>query len=176
MSKILMINIKGTPYPATITNHSLSIGHKLGLLKGSQITNVLEDTNMLNVIYLALIGLDKKPIMSFEEFLKSILKNGDENEIKETYTKLIEIATFKTENKFAKGIEKNIKRGYQQGEKRVKPIKLNFECVEDRYTIYCLVYGIDSYVFWHYPIPDVERIFENITAYKSWQMNPVTNG
>lgn len=167
--KIIQINIDDKNYNAAITNYSLSVGEKLGLLKGSQLSNVLTETNMLSVIYLALLGVEKNVPFSFTDFTKI---EWDEQTVKAIYRMLIEPFTTFKENNFAKEIEKNISKIVPQNAKQIKPLKLNFECVEDRYTIYCLVYGIDSEIFWHSPIMDVERIFENIQTYRAWQARP----
>ncbi|WP_211482098.1 hypothetical protein [Bacillus sp. 166amftsu] len=44
--------------------------------------------------------------------------------------------------------------------------------MEDKYVLYCLVSGIDSETFWHEPIASVDRIYEGISAFKSWSNNP----
>lgn len=50
--------------------------------------------------------------------------------------------------------------------------KIKFECVEDLYTLYCMVYGVESEIFWHEPISTVERVFENILAFRGWENSP----
>jgi hypothetical protein len=44
--------------------------------------------------------------------------------------------------------------------------------VEDLYTLYVLVYGIDPEMFWDFPIASVERVFQDKQAYDGWQANP----
>lgn len=53
-----------------------------------------------------------------------------------------------------------------------RPPQLNVETVEDKYVLYCLVYGIDSKTFWYSPITSVDRILSGKQAYDTWSNNP----
>ncbi len=41
--------------------------------------------------------------------------------------------------------------------------------MEDLYTLYVLVAGIDAHTFWHSPIQTVERIYANKSAFDGWK-------
>lgn len=51
----------------------------------------------------------------------------------------------------------------------MKAPRLKIEHVEDLYTLYVLVAGIDCKTFWHDQIASVERIYANKLAFDSWQ-------
>lgn len=121
-------------FPAVITNYSLSMGEKLGLINGSQLSDLgdiqelfrvalnprfdikkaekaLKDIDInkyLKVIYLAVLGGNPQLKLTFEEF--SSLYHEDTPTIIDTYTKLI-LSTLTDEvNKFAEGFQKSIKK------------------------------------------------------------------
>ncbi|SEB15732.1 hypothetical protein SAMN05421743_12136 [Thalassobacillus cyri] len=172
MARYELIEVGGKVYPAAITNHSLSMGEKLGLIDKSQLPDLLEMKFYPAVIYLGIIGVDKQERMSFQEFLQNYAP--DEHQLIQQYKGLILACTESSPNHFAKGLNDSISKKVDKGQKQIKNPKLNLECVEDRYVLYCLGSGIDSDVFWHYPIPDVERIYESKQAYDGWKNNPAT--
>jgi len=176
MSRIVIVQFKDKSYYASITNHSLSMGTKLNLLTGSQLTDVLVENptyqHCLNIIYLAIIGFNKNLKLTYDEFLHQC--HWKKEVLNEVYTQLISGVVDIPENKFAEELINKTSKVTSTNEKKIKPINLKFECAEDRYVIYCLVYGIDHDIFWYSPIADVERIFNGIKAYKGWQSNPMT--
>jgi hypothetical protein len=117
--------------PATITNYSLSMGEKMGLIQGSQLTDIgdiqqifeaainpnidkekaLKDIDInkyLKVIYLAVIGVNRNLQLTFEEFTE--LYHEDVATIIDTYTKLVLGTMTEGINKFAQGFEKSTKK------------------------------------------------------------------
>jgi hypothetical protein len=156
-------------YPAAITNYSLAMGEKIGLIKDSQLTSFLE-TSYLNLIYLSVIGVNKHLDLSFEQFLENYLIS--DKIMNHNYKNLVTACTDKKTNKFAKGFTGSTSKKVEKNQKKIKSPPLNFECVEDRYVWYCLIYGVESDVFWHFPILDVERIMESKQAYEGWKNNP----
>jgi hypothetical protein len=170
MERFQEIIVGGKRYPAAITNYSLSMGEKLGLLNGSNLSDLIDCKNHLTVIYLAVIGVNKDFHLPFVDFIFQL--QYKEDEIEEIYKNILLSCTNIKPNKFAEGLKNSTSKKIDKNQKLIKPPKLNIECVEDRYVLYCLIYGIDSELFWYHPIPDVERIYESINAYKSWQNNP----
>lgn len=171
MAKFENITWNEKEYPSAITNYSLSMGEKLGLLEGSNLTDVLDSDSYLAVIYLSLIGPNKNLNISYEDFLGGITLSP--KQILESYTNLIESSTEMKPNKFASGLEQSTSKILDKNQKKIKPPKVHVECVEDRYVWYCLIYGIESDIFWHFPIPDVERILANKQAFDAWKANPI---
>ncbi|WP_121605389.1 hypothetical protein [Virgibacillus sp. Bac332] len=119
-------------YPAAITNYGLGIGEKLGLLEGSNLTDLLKiasleklindgevteqaldaddtsTTKYLKGIYIALIGLNPKLELSYEEFLQKF--HEDSITTMRIYAKLV-MNTFPSQkNKFAAGLKKSTKK------------------------------------------------------------------
>lgn len=173
MAKFELVRINEKLYPAALTNHSLSLGEKIGIIKGSHLEDVMESEFHLGVLYIAVMGVHKHLNLSLDDFMVSY--NPIDDEGIQNYNNILNNCTDMKSNNFAKGFEKvTNKVKTSKDEKRRKPPKLNFECVEDRYVYYCLVYGIESDIFWYHPIPDVERIFMSKQAYDSWNSNPVT--
>jgi hypothetical protein len=173
MAKFELIVVDGKTYPAAITNYSLSLGEKIGLLGGSNLNDILETDSLMKVIYLSLIGVKNNFTMNYDDFLEIFKGKEIGKEILiEIYTRLTHAAINKTPNEFAKGFISSTSKKIEKDQKKVKPPKLNFECVEDRYVWYCMIYGIDRDIFWHHPIPDVERILESKQAYDGWKSNP----
>lgn len=149
------------------------MGEKLGLIDGSHLPDLIESEHHIGVVYLAVIGMNKKLELSISDFLERYDPNP--KEIEKNYSNLIINCTEIPPNNFAKGFKAVTKTGRtNKDEKRKKPPKLKFECVEDRYVYYCMVYAVPDDIFWHHPIPDVERIFQSKQAYDAWQSNPVT--
>ncbi|UFU00371.1 hypothetical protein KO561_05340 [Radiobacillus kanasensis] len=172
MAKMVFIRIGEKLYPSAITNYSLSVGHKLGLIDGSNLKDVLEADSALTVVYLAAIGPNKNIDFSFDEFL--FLYKTDQEELEQNYTAIIDACLDVVPNKFAEGLKKSTNTNVGKDQKKIKYPRLEIECVEDRYVLYCLASGIDSDTFWHHPIPDLERIYESRQAYKAWDNNPKT--
>jgi hypothetical protein len=186
--KIEVIYLDSKRYHAAITNYSLSIGEKLGLLNGSNITDLLDVDVLENwatrkeyaasehdyrkyliVIYLSIIGINRNLDLTFDEFLEKYRE--DLLTLEETYKRLILASVESKPNAFAKGLNKSTKKAGKD-QKQIKPPVLNIECAEDRYVLYCLVYGIDSEIFWYHPLSEVDRIFQSKQAYDGWQNNP----
>lgn len=117
--------------PASITNYSLSMGEKLGLIKGSQITDLadieqlfqsainpnadqtkaLKDidlTKYLKTIYLAVIGINPNIELTYEEFLS--LYHEDTPTIINTYTNLVMATLTDNMDGFVKGLEQSTKK------------------------------------------------------------------
>lgn len=118
-------------FPASITNYSLSMGEKMGLIKSSQLEDLtdiqqlfhaaidpntdqdtalqgLDMSKYLKVIYLAVIGVNKGLNLTYEDFLD--LYHEDKFTTIDTYTNLV-LATFKEgANKFVQGLEKSTKK------------------------------------------------------------------
>lgn len=173
MATIELIHVGEKSYPAAVTNHSLSMGEKLGLIKNSQLTDLIETDYHLGVVYLSIIGMNKNLDLSISEFADNYKPSTDE--LVGNYRNLITACTDIKQNNFAKSFKAVTKNGKtSKDEKRRKPPQLKFECVEDRYVYYCLVYGVPGDIFWYHPIPDVERVFESKQAYDAWESNPVT--
>ncbi|EQB35046.1 hypothetical protein M948_18270 [Virgibacillus sp. CM-4] len=119
-------------YPAAITNYGLGLGEKLGLLEGSNLTDLLkiasleqlmagggvneqaleaDDTNTtkyLKGIYIALIGINPKLELSYEEFLQKY--HADSITTMKTYARLVMNTLPSTKNKFAEGMEQSTKK------------------------------------------------------------------
>lgn len=118
-------------FPASITNYSLSMGEKMGLIKSSQLTDLadieqvfqsainpdidmqkaLEEIDIgkyLKVIYLAVIGVNKQLNLTYEEFTE--LYHEDRATIIDTYTHLILGTLTDGLNGFADGLEKSTKK------------------------------------------------------------------
>lgn len=117
--------------PASITNYSLSMGEKMGLIKSSQLTDLTDieqlfqsaiDPNVdqekalqeidrvkyLKVIYLAVIGINPGLNLTYEEFTQ--LYHEDTATIIDTYTNLILGTITDNINGFAKGIQESTKK------------------------------------------------------------------
>lgn len=120
--------------PAIITNYSLSMGEKLGLIAGSQLTDLgdiqelfkvalnprfdvnkaekaLKDIDInkyLKVIYLAVLGGNPNLNLTFEEFTS--LYHEDTATIIDTYTKLVLATLVEKTNKFAEGFKNSTKK------------------------------------------------------------------
>jgi hypothetical protein len=120
--------------PAVITNYSLSMGEKLGLISGSQLSDLgdiqelfrvalnprfdlkkakkaLKDIDInkyLKVIYLAVLGGNPQLKLTFEDFTS--LYHEDTPTIIDTYTNLILSTLTEEVNKFAEGFQKSIKK------------------------------------------------------------------
>jgi hypothetical protein len=173
MAKFELIVVDGKTYPAAITNYSLSFGEKIGLLGGSNLTDILETDSIMHVIYLSLIGVHSNFSMNYDDFL-GIFKGKEIGKeiLIEIYTRLTNGAIEKKPNQFAKGFQLRTSNKVEKGQKKIKPPKVKFECAEDRYVWYCMINGIDSDIFWYHPIPDVERILEGKQAYDGWKSNP----
>ena len=120
-------------YPAAITNYSLNMGEKLGLVKGSQLTDLVKLANLgtlsremengslteesviaaegidinkyLKTIYLSMIGLNKQLELSYEDFLEKY--HEDTADTINTYTKLVLASVNIDKNKFAEGLDKS---------------------------------------------------------------------
>lgn len=118
-------------FPATITNYSLSMGEKMGLIKSSQLTDLTDieqvfqsaiDPNVdmkkalsdidlgkyLKVIYLAVIGANRNLHLTYEEFIE--LYHEDPATIIDTYTNLVLATLTEGINKFAQGLEQSTKK------------------------------------------------------------------
>lgn len=119
-------------YPAAITNYGLAMGEKLGLLEGSNLTDivkiasleqlmsgngatehVLEDdrvneTKYLKGIYVALIGINPDLDLSYEEFTQKYHENTITT--MRTYARLVMNTLPSKDNQFAKGLEKSTKK------------------------------------------------------------------
>ncbi|WP_054751369.1 hypothetical protein [Piscibacillus salipiscarius] len=119
-------------YPAAITNYSLSMGEKMGLTKGSQLTDLIKLSamesvrrdleqqqlseesieaaegidihNYLKVIYLAIIGLNRKLDLTFDDFLEKY--HEDTLTIIQTYVSLVLASMNINKNQFAEGFKK----------------------------------------------------------------------
>ncbi|WP_188453800.1 hypothetical protein [Virgibacillus oceani] len=172
MANIELIRVGEKLYPAAITNYSLSMGEKYGMLPSSNLDIMVESDQRLWVIYLSVIGMNKYLELSPIEFRQRYTPQQEEFEL--NYTNLIMNCTDVKKNNFAKGLSDSVSKKVEPGQKKIKSPKLNVECVEDRYVLYCLAVGIDSDIFWHYPIPDVERIYQSKQAWDSWKNNPRT--
>jgi hypothetical protein len=117
--------------PAVITNYSLSMGEKLGLISGSQLTDLgdiqqlfeaainpkadkekaLKDIDLnkyLKVIYLAVLGGNPNIDLSYEDFTE--LYHEDTATIIDTYTKLVLATLTDGSNKFADGFKVSSKK------------------------------------------------------------------
>lgn len=117
--------------PASITNYSLSMGEKLGLIKSSQLTDLadieqvfqsainpsvdmqeaLEGIDIgkyLKVIYLAVIGVNRQLELTYEEFTE--LYHEDKATIIDTYTNLVLGTLTDDLNKFAEGLNQSTKK------------------------------------------------------------------
>ncbi|MFC0525775.1 hypothetical protein ACFFGV_19540 [Pontibacillus salicampi] len=123
-------------YPAAITNYGLNIGEKMGLLEGSNLTDLLKLANLeklqsdisrnfiseesmeasdeidivkyLKVIYIALIGINKNLQLSFDEFTEKY--HDTTPTIMQTYTRLVMASLSVKQNKFAEGLQKSTKK------------------------------------------------------------------
>lgn len=121
-------------YPASITNYSLSMGEKMGLIKSSQVTDLadleevfatainpstelddmrkmlddIDQVKYLKVIYLALIGLNPQLKITFDEFTK--LYHEDIATTIELYSNLVMGLIVDRTNKFADNWIKNTKK------------------------------------------------------------------
>ncbi|TGB04689.1 hypothetical protein [Halobacillus salinus] len=174
MAKYELINVGGTMLKAAITNHSLSMGEKLGYLEKSQLTDLLELGAYKAIVYLAVIGPypgEAVTVDAFEEYY-----SPSDERLRADYMRVLEACTLKEDNEFAKGLRNSLDRKAERDQPKIKSPKLTIECVEDRYVLYCLGAGIGEDVFWHYPIPDVERIYESKQALDAWKNNPATQG
>lgn len=172
MSHTELIAVGNKLYPAAITNYSLSMGEKLGIINNSHLTDLINSGNEKGIIYLSVIGLNKNLNITLDEFVETYDPSNDE--LIKNHKNLILSCTNIKQNNFAKGLVESISKKVDKDQKKIKSPKLNIECVEDRYVLYCLVYGIDYDIFWFHPIPDVERIYESKQAYDSWKNNPKT--
>lgn len=117
--------------PASITNYSLSMGEKLGLIKSSQLTDLADIEQLfhsavnpemdqeealknvdigkyLKVIYLAIIGVNKGLNLTYEEFTELYHENNIT--IIDTYTNLVLGTLTEGMNNFAKGLEQSTKK------------------------------------------------------------------
>lgn len=120
-------------YPAAITNYSLNMGEKLGLIAGSQLTDLVRlasldtlsreiengglteesvvategiDINKyLKTIYLSMIGLNKQLELSYDEFLEKY--HEDTADTIKTYTNLVLASVNIDKNKFADELNKS---------------------------------------------------------------------
>lgn len=120
-------------YPAAITNYSLNMGEKLGLIAGSQLTDLVRLANLdvlsremqnggiteesviategidinkyLKTIYVSIIGLNKELELSYDEFLRKY--HEDMADIINTYTKLVMASVNLDKNKFADGLNES---------------------------------------------------------------------
>lgn len=118
-------------FPASITNYSLSMGEKMGLIKSSQLTDLADieqlfqsainpNTDMekalneidigkyLKVIYLAVVGVNRGLNLTYEEFTE--LYHEDIATTVDTYTKLILGTLNENINGFAKGLQESTKK------------------------------------------------------------------
>lgn len=118
-------------FPAAITNYSLSMGEKTGLIKSSQLNDLVDiqkvfeaainpdankeealkgiDTSRyLKVIYLAIVGVNPKLSLTYDEFTE--LYHEDVPQIIETYTNLVLATMPIVNNAFAEGFQKSTKK------------------------------------------------------------------
>ena len=172
MAKYELIQVGDSTFTAAITNYSLSLGEKLHFLETSQLSELLKMPYAKMLIYLAIKGAHKNLHLPLNTFLEEY--KADEELMMKQYRSILEGCSGTKENKFAQGFLKSVDKTKGKGQKTILNPTLNIECVEDRYVLYCLAAGVDSDVFWHYPIPDVERIYESKQAYDSWKNNPKT--
>lgn len=117
--------------PASITNYSLSMGEKLGLIKSSQITDLADIEQLfrsatdpdvdqeqalknvdigkyLKVIYLAIIGINRNIELTYEEFTE--LYHEDRFTTIETYTNLVLATLTDSVNGFVDGLQSSTKK------------------------------------------------------------------
>jgi len=118
-------------FPAAITNYSLGMGEKTGLIKSSQLNDLVDiqkvfeaainpdankeealkgiDTSRyLKVIYLAIVGVNPKLSLTYDEFTE--LYHEDVPQIIETYTNLVLATMPIVNNAFAEGFQKSTKK------------------------------------------------------------------
>ncbi|GGD05425.1 hypothetical protein [Pontibacillus salipaludis] len=123
-------------YPAALTNHALNIGEKMGMLEGTNLSDVLKMCNFetlindlkrgkiseenidatgeidtlkyLKVIYISLVGVNKELDLSFDEFTEKYHENTFQ--IMKTYASLVMASTSNSFNNFAKGLEDSTKK------------------------------------------------------------------
>lgn len=121
-------------YPASITNYSLSMGEKLGLIESSQVHDLadleqvfltalnpntelhdvkemVDNTDrvkFLKVIYLAIIGVNPQLKLTYDEFTQ--LYHEDFATTVEIYTNLVLGLLTESTNNFAKGWQNSTKK------------------------------------------------------------------
>ena len=125
--------INSQKYPAAITNRSFYLGEQMGLMSGSQMTDLhgvqqvleaaiqpgenrenalkgLDHNQSLKVIYLAIIGMNKDLNLTFEDFTEKY--HGDVEETTNLYTDLVleTVSEGLSENNFAKGLINSTKK------------------------------------------------------------------
>lgn len=117
-------------YPAFLTNRSLATGKNLGITKSSLISElvkmksligddnemdidnltseqaeIIDVENYLPVIYLGIVGANKKSELTYEDFLD--LYNGDIEQVLNDYMNLVMPYIQENQNEFKKGLEKS---------------------------------------------------------------------
>ncbi|UOE96077.1 hypothetical protein [Alkalihalobacillus sp. LMS39] len=127
--------LKTKKYPAALTNKSLLIGKQLGILQGSTITDVIGivdfDTDKKEedmapgfdllayeqVIYLAVVGINKNFTLSLEDFLDQYDEPMDEKT--ELFGKLLEgYFSEGNKNNFARGLQNSTKKKSGKGKRK----------------------------------------------------------
>lgn len=172
MAKYELIQVGESTFTAAITNYSLSLGEKLHFIKTSQLSELVKIPYAKVVIYLAILGSNKNLHLPLNNFLDDY--TPDDELMMKHYKNILEGCSKTKENRFAEGFRNSVDKTKGKGQKTILNPQLNIECVEDRYVLYTLVSGIDSDIFWYYPIPDVERIYESKQAFDSWKNSPKT--
>lgn len=118
-------------FPASITNYSLSMGEKMGLIKSSQLNDLtdiqrvfesaidpkankttalegIDTARYLKVIYLAVVGVNPHLNLTYDEFTG--LYHEDVPKILETYTSLVLATMPIADNNFSKGFQNSTKK------------------------------------------------------------------
>ncbi|WP_078430484.1 hypothetical protein [Alkalihalobacterium alkalinitrilicum] len=133
------INVK--KYPAFLTNRALATGRNMGITKTSLITELIliqgllgpEDdidtenltteqaeaidfSRYLPVIYLGIIGANKKLDLSYDDFLDQY--HGDFEETLNDYIALVEPYISQNPNEFKKGLEQSTKKKRKKAKRK----------------------------------------------------------
>lgn len=127
-------------YPAAITNRSFYLGEQMGLIKGSQMTDLhgvqqvfeaaiqpgenrenalkgLDHNQSLKVIYLAVMGMNKDLKLTFEDFTEKFHESIEDTTNLFTDLVLETVAEGLSENNFAKGLINSTKKKTEKTEK-----------------------------------------------------------
>lgn len=124
-------------YPVFITNYALRKGYDMGLIKSTLIADLLKihteedgatekeqgqsalemfnEEKVLNVIYLAFLGANRKTDLDIDEFTERY--HASYTDSLDLYIKLIQGALGNSTNGFAKGLEKSTQKPSSQEKK-----------------------------------------------------------
>jgi hypothetical protein len=118
-------------FPASITNYSMALGERLGLIESSQMTDLheiqkifeaamnpgkhvdelsdgIQVTKYLKIIYLSVMGVNPELTLSFDEFTQ--LFHEDIPTTIDIFTDLVLGTMNLEENGFSKELQKNVKK------------------------------------------------------------------